>query len=550
LLEQKPEEPAQKQPALVLPFSASSKERTLPFTEEMEMATIFIIAESDRKKGEGLILKKPAEELIFVSKSCYPIWLVPWSDKTLAFDGLGVSAHTIQYEVLPDIKPFVNDVQGSATTRQAYSAALSDHLHYFETVKSVEEKTVLGLITSLGFLQDFQQFLKEGEESGESETKEVCMTPNIDEPSISASLKELSDLKATLELEIRSLRDAMRLLSSTTKQHAAAVREEAREIQVDLDKRIAEAKSVSMERIRVIQEKYDVRILKASQRSEKQLQELHQERVKLEKAHERAIGKIERCDSEIQDAKARKDAKGERRWKDERETWKREASTLRKSLEALDRQIEDAESQKKIEIANIRAEFDAQSEEAMKEVRELEAIKESKIQLSRQEIKALDDSTSMILGQLDVLTKKKRGSLEDLGKIGMREQRRKTTLAYVQFYLSCLRSEGKRKFRVYPPSIAGTMKTTTRLKGMLGMSKLGSLFPPRSKAIANVLDQVITLAERDPVFEKELYDAGSQTSILKTMESRERILKGLNDLRKEEWVSVNEAQTLSAQLKA
>jgi len=550
LLEQKQDESAQKQPALVLPFSASSKDRTLSFTEEMEMAAIFIAAESDRKKGEGLILKKPAEELIFITRSCYPIWLVPWSDKTLVFDGLGVSTHTIQYEVLPDIKQFIDDVQGSAATRQAYSAALLDHLHYFEAMRSVEEKTVLGLVTSLTFLQDFQQFLKEGEESEDSEIKEVCMTPNIDESSISASLKELSDLKATLELEIRSLRDAMRLLNSTTKQHATAIREETREIQADLDKRIAEAKSASMEKIRVIQEKYDVRILKASQRSDKQLQELHQERVKLEKTLERAVGKIERCDTEIQDAKTRKDAMGERRWKDEKETWKREASTLRKSLEALDKQIEDAESQKKIEIANIRAEFDAQSEEAMKEVRELEATRESKTQLSRQEIKALDDSTSTILGQLDALTKKKRGSLEDLGKIGMKEQRRKTALAYVRFYLSCLRAEGKRKFRVYPPSIAGTMKTTTRLKGMLGMSKLGSLFPPRSKAIAIVLNQVTTLAERDPVFEKELYDAGVQTNILKTTESRERILKGLNDLRNEEWLSINEVQTLSGQLRA
>ena len=77
----------------------------------MEMATIFIIAESDRKKGEGLILKKPAEELIFISKACYPIWLVPWSDKTLPFDGLSVSTHTILYEILPDIRPFINDVQ-------------------------------------------------------------------------------------------------------------------------------------------------------------------------------------------------------------------------------------------------------------------------------------------------------------------------------------------------------------------------------------------------------------------------------------------------------
>ena len=549
LLEQTSDKAARPLATLVLPFSVSAKDRTLPFTEEMEMATIFIVAESDRKKGEGLILKKTAEELTFVSKSGYPIWLAPWSGKTLLFDGLDVSTRIIPYEILPEVKTFINDIQGSAATRQAYLAALSDHLHYFEAIKSVEEKTVRGLVTNLDLLQDFRQFLMEGEESEQHEIKEACLTSNIDESFISSSLSELSDLKTTLEHDIQSLRDAMRLLNKTTKQHVDIIREETKKVQVNLSKQIAEAKSASMVKIRQIQEKYDVRILKTSQRFDKQLQDLHHERVKLEKAQERAIGKIERCNRDIQDSKMRKDAASERRWKDEKETWKREASTLKKSLEALDKQIEETESQKKIAVANVRAEFDAQSEEAMKEVRELEATRESKTQLSQQEIKALEDSTSIVLQQLDALTKTKRSSLEELDEMGMKELRRKTALAYVPFYLSCVRVEGKRKYIVYPPFIAGNMKTTTKLKGLFGMSKLASLFQPRSKAVANVLNQVITLTERDPVFEKELYDSGVQTNILKPTESRERILKGLNDLRNEEWVSINEAQTLSALLK-
>ena len=532
---------------LALPFSTSTKDRTLAFTEEMEMATAFIMAESDRKKGEGIILKKPAEELAFLTKSCYPIWLVPWSGKTLLFDALGVSARTLLYEVLPEVKAFVNDIQGSAATRQAYSAALQDHLHYFESAKRVEEKTVLGLITSADFLQDFQQYLVEAEEVGQSE--EVCLAPVIDEASLSSSLSELSELRATLEGEIQSLREAMRLVNTVTKQHVDTVREETKKMQAELNEEIASAKSLAMEKIREIQEKYDVRILKTSQRFEKQIQDLHQERTKLEKAEGRAISKIERCDAEIQTSKAQKDSLGERRWKDEKETWKREASTLKKSIEALDKQIEQTESQKKTEVANIRTEFNAQSEDAMKDVRELEATRESKTQLSQQEIKSMEDSTSAIVNQLDTLTKKKRAALEELDRIGMKEQRRKIALAHAPFYLACFRTEARRKYLVYPPSVAGSMKATTKLKGMLGMSKLGSLFQPRSKALSNVLNQLVTLADRDPVFEKDLYDAGVRASILKSAESRERILKGLGALRNEEWISINEVQALEALLK-
>jgi len=549
LVEQTVDNVAEQPATLILPFTVSARNRTLPFTAEMEMAATFIVAESDRKKREGLILRRPAEELTFITKLWYPIWLVPWNSQTLVIDALGASTRTIQYEALPDVKTFISEVQGSSQTRQAYSAALSDRLHHFEVMKRIEEKTFLGLMTSPDLLEDLQQFMMEGEKSELSEIREACITPNISESSISSSLSELSDLKTNLEHEIQSLRDAMRLVNNSTKRHVDALREEVREIQADLDGKIAEAKSASMEKISQIQEKYDVRILKTSQRFDKQLQELHQERVKLEKAQDRAVDKIERCDTEIQDSKSRNDSTSERRWKDEKETSKKEASSLRKSLEALDKQIEQTESLKKVEIANVRAEFNAESEEAMKEVRELEAIKESKTQLNQQEIKALENNTSAIIGQIDVLTKRKRSSLDELDRMGVKEHRRKTTLAYVPFYLSCLRADGKHKYIAYSPCVAGSMKTTTKLKGMLGMSRLASLFQPRSKAIGRVLNQVITLVERDPVFEKELYDVGVQTNMLKSAESRERILAGLNDLRNEEWVSANEVQTLSALLK-
>jgi hypothetical protein len=131
----------------------------------------------------------------------------------------------------------------------------------------------------------------------------------------------------------------------------------------------------------------------------------------------------------------------------------------------------------------------------------------------------------------------------------MKDQRRKKALTFVPFYLSCFKADARRRYMVYPPAVVGSMKTTTKLKGMLGMSKLGSLFQPRSKPLANVLNQVAILAARDPVFEKDLYDAGTRSSILKSAESREAIVKGLNDLRNEQWFSVAEAQNLNALLK-
>jgi hypothetical protein len=534
---------------LLLPFSISGKERTLPFTQMMEKAIIYYLVESDRKKGEGLILRKPVEKVIFVAPSCYPVWLIPWGGKTLLFDGLGVSTRTLLYEALPDVKAFVNDVEGSAEKREAYSAALSDHIHYFQTAKGIEEKTVLGLIPNLDFVQDLKIYLSDAEEVEESEIKDVCLSPIVDESTISSGLNELAELKAMLEKDVQNLREAMRLLGATTRKHTDSIRQETKKIQAELNEKISAAKALAMEEVRQIQEKYDSKISKNSQKFEKQLEELHLERTKQEKQEDRAFSQIERCDDEIRTAKTLKDSAGERRWKEEKEKWKREFSTLKKSMEVLNKEIENTESQKKIEITNIRAEFNAQSEDAMKDVRALEALKDSKTQRNEQEMKSLESLSTSIVAQLDKLAKQKRLAIEEFDRMGIREQRRKRALAYLPCYLACFKSGDQRKYTLYPPSIAGTMSTITKFKGMFGVSRAKSLFQQRSRAVTQILNQLSILIERDPVFKRDLHDAGVRFNLLETVESREEIVKGLEDLRNEEWISASEAQTLIASLR-
>lgn len=535
---------------LLLPFSVSARDRLLSFTEEMERAAVLYMTESDRKKGEGILLKRPPEELRFIAESCYPIWLVPWNGKTLIFDGLGVSTYTFQYEVLPDVTKFKNDIQGSASKRKPYNAALTDHARYFESIKSIEEKSVAGLITTPDFIREFQIYLSDAVEADESLARnEGCLTPLVNESAVSSSVREISELRAALERDVQSLREVMKLITASTRGYVNTIREEARQIQAELTEKIGVAKTSAMEKVRQIQEKFDARILKVSENYDRRLQELNQERVKLEKAQSRASLQIEQCDNEISASKGRRDTAGERRWKEEKDKWKREMSALKEKIKDLSMQIKETESQRNIEISNVRAEFDAQSEGEMREVRELEAERESKAQLSQKETKSLEDSTSTILQQLEAMTKRKRVALEQLGMIAMQVQRRKIGLAYVPFYLACFQAGEQRRYVVYPPAVVGSMKKMTKFKSILGGSKVKSLFQQRSKAVAAVLNQLTVAIERDPVFKREIYDFGVRADILQAAESRERIMRGLEGLRNEDWLSQTEVQTLSDLLK-
>jgi len=532
---------------LILPFVVPSKDCRIPFTEEMETSTIFCMAESDRKKGEGILLKKPQEEILFIVESFYPIWIISWKGRTLLFDGLGVTQGKLTYDVLPDIKKFITDVEESAEKLETYSAALSDNVNYFKSFSRSEEKTLPGLIGSSDFIEDFSSYLSMTEKVEQSKIETTFLTPVVDESSIAISLKELTELRTALENDWKNLRQSMKMLKTTTRKHVNAINKSIRENQTDFNKKIEAKKSSALIKVRKIQRTYDERITKASKKFERQLQRLHKERTKLEKAAQRAESQIDRCRTEIELARQSKNQPIQQRWKQEMENWKLEIKGLQKNIEEIDKRIEKTESEKQIEISNLRSEFDSQAESAMKNVRELEASRDANLQLNRQKIESLEELTSSIITQLDDLNKKKRTSRNELNKIGM-SNKKKATLVYVPFYLAYFQADSERRYIVYSPSIAGALGILAKLKGVLGISKIKSLFQQRSKAIAKILNQVVDVLESDPVFKRDFHDAATKANILQNKKTREMMKTGLEELKREEWISENEFQTLSQSL--
>ncbi len=530
---------------LVLPFAVPAEDRAKAFTKDMEMAAVFYLAESDRGKGEGRILKKPAEKLVFIAEACYPIWLVPWKGRTLLFDGLGVTTHTLSYDILPDIRAFDNDIQVSAKTREAYSVTLSQNASYFQNFASKEEKTVEGLITNPEFIQDFVAYLSEVEEIEKPITAKAVLSPTIDESEISASIEELSDLRARLKEDIKNLGKSMKLLSITTREQVKALREEIKETRKKFDQKIEKVKPRVTERIQQIQERYDEEVTRIAKRFEKQLRPLHKDHVKLEKMQERLTAETDRCEAEIKSCRLRKDEGGEIQWSQKLEKIRKKLPTLEKSIRDIDRKIEDVETAKKLEISQQRTKRDTRIEEAMKVLRELEASREARTRMKQQEITSLKDTTSSIINQMNEMGKSKKAALNELDRMGTLRRRREYALVYLPLYFVYYETELKKRYVVYPPSIVGSMGILTKLKGVFGATKMKSFLQPRSKAITALLNQLVILTEENPVFEKEISDAGIKASILRTTELRIGVKRGLKELRDEKWISENELQTFS-----
>jgi len=533
---------------LFLPFAVAGKERFKPFTKEMEMAAIFYLAERDRKKGEGRVLKKPEENLAFIAETCYPLWLIPWQGRTLIFDGLEFTNPSISYDVLPDIKAFENDVQASSKSREAYVACLSQNASYFQSFAGKEGKTIEGLITNPNFTQDMLEYLQDVESISNGTTTKAILSPLLDKSEVSASLDKLSDLRDTLEAEIKALSGTMKLLSKQTREQVKALRAEMNATIKDFDKRIKTVKPKVMAKIKKIQESRDREVTRISKKYDRKLRSLHQNKVKSEKTLERLSTDIERIEADIKGCRERKDEAGEFQLSQQLDETKKKRPVLEKEIKSIDEEILDVEDSKKITVARTRTKPDDRVEDAMQSLRDIEAAKEARTRLEQQELADLEEKTSSIIKQIDEMIKEKEAALDEIDSIGAEERRRKNALVYVSLYFTCYETEVGERYVVYPPSYVGSMGIKTKLKGVFGAGKMKSFLQSRSPSIATLIDRLVDLTQENPVFEKEITEAGTKANILRTKELQAAIKKGLTELNEEGWISENEAQALSSEL--
>jgi hypothetical protein len=530
---------------LILPFAVSAEDRIKAFTKDMEIATIFYLAESNREKGEGHILKKTDEKLVFIAEACYPIWLVPWGGATLLFDGLGVTSHTFSYDRLPDVKAFNNDMRRSAKTCKAYSVALSRNANYFKNFAGKEEKTIEGLITYPDFIQDFSLYSSKVEKTEKPLAAKVVLSPILNKPEISASIKDLSDLRARIDEDVENLDASMKLLSTTTREKVKAIREEIQEIRKKFDKRVEKVKPRVTKKIRQIQEKHDKKINRMSKRFERQLQLLHKNQVKLEKTQKRLKGEIKRCEAKITSCKRRKNKRSEIKWTQKLEKIRKTLPTFEKKIKEIERRIDNLETAKNLEISKERIACDTRIEECMKILRELEASREARIRMKQPEITSMEETASLIINQINEMAKSKKAALNDFDRVSMARRRKTRALVYLPFYFVRYEMESKKRYDIYPPSIVSGMGILAKMKGVFGATKMKCFLQPRSKAITVFLNQLVTLIQKNPMFEKEVTEAGIQDSVLRTKKLRIGVKRGLKELKKEKWISKNELQTLS-----
>ncbi len=145
-------------PKFMIPFSVPAATRTEPFTQEMEKAAVFCLAEMERMKGGGLLLKKQEEKLFFLAEFGYPLWLAPWNDMTLVFDGLKTTVHAVAYGTITDVDAFAQNVQRSSKSQETYMSFLADNVNYSQITEKEKTKNAAVILQKID-IKSFANFL-------------------------------------------------------------------------------------------------------------------------------------------------------------------------------------------------------------------------------------------------------------------------------------------------------------------------------------------------------------------------------------------------------
>ena len=534
----------------LLPFSTLSENRKEPFTADSEAAAVFSLAELDRAKGGGILSRHPEEKIVFIAKIGYPLWLFPWSETILIFDGLNRANYTLRYAVIPDVKTFMEHLKRSSKIRETHLAFLSDHINYFQAPMTEKAVLVNGLISDPEFLGEFDVYRREATATEDEPANIGLLSPTIEESTISSILAELENLHSSFKRDIEGLYRCIKFVNKATNHYTKVLRSKAQAVKEEFTVKINAQEELVAPKVYHLKETYDHQIIESTKTFERQRLPVQKRKIKLEKSREHALTKIENYKMEAKTCAEKDDSIGEQKWKEKSSEMKKEISEIEDQVKETEKALKDLEESKSLEIFNLRSELEAKTKEARQPLLELESSRDAQILLYNHEIEKLEQQTKMILDQLGRTVKFREANFDNFAKLGVKKESllKDVVLFYVPFYVVCYQVESKKRYLILPPSEANTVGFSTRLKSALGRAKIKQLLVPRFEVITSLMDTILVLAQQNAVFETEMGELGERTSILNRDLMRESVRKGLSDLRNEGWISEKEYEALNQKI--
>lgn len=537
--------------SLDLPFAVPAKEGGKALTPNMEVTAIFLQAETRRRK-RGLF-GAATGKISFLARLHYPLWAVPWENRSLIVDGLGVSPSIIAKQQPPDVTLFIEDVERGASVRELFRTALEKHLNTFNDFAGRTHVHMDSMIADTNLLTALAEYMREAvaERQG-GETAIALAPPKLDVQAAVETAKLAQNLDKQIRSERSSLEYARDLLDGTMKLHEQMIFKEIGSTRETYDNQIAQLKPAVEKKLDLLIKERDSRIAKMNRIKETELRGKENEKTR----RERELQKLELSKADIvrkrETRRQRHDKVGEAHWDHRIRAIENRADEVKARIRALAAFVEKTSVQAEADAEKMKQGYQWLIDQETRKIRDIEAQRDETVEIKQREIEALKLVAKKIREEIDGLSARKQEEAEELRSLSIAQQFDDVTLLCLPFYLVCYQTKNTKRFHIFSPvkvlSAEGVVATIRKkLRDFRAESRVSLFLQPRSKAMTQMFDSMVNeKMKSDKSFSGDLIEAALSSNIMLKDNFKEMLTKGVKELKAKDWMTLKEEASLKA----
>lgn len=536
---------------LDLPFALPARGGGKALTPSMEVAAMFLQAEAKcRKQG---LFGAATGNVSFVSKLRYPLWAVPWENRSLIVDGLGVSPSIIAKQQPPNVTRFIEDIERGASVRELFRSALEKHLNAFNDFIGRDHVHADSMIADTELLASLAEYVQEaGTQNQDQETAIALAPPKLDMQAAVETAKLAQNLDRQIRSERSGLEYARDLLDETMKLHEQMMPKEISSVREIYDNQIAQLKpAVDKKLDRLIKER-DSRMSKMNRIRETELRTKENEKARRERELQKLeLGKADTVKKrEIR--RHKHDKIGEAHWNHRIRAIENRIDEVKARICALATFIEKTNAQAEADVEKMKQGYQWLIDQETRKIRDIETQRDETVRVRQREIEALKLVANKIRQEIEELSARKREEAEELRSLSVDQQLSDITLLCVPFYLVGYQTKDTKRFHVFSPvkvlSAEGVVATIRKkLRDIRDEPRVSLFLQPRSKALSQMLDSIVDKKmESDKSFSESLVEAASSNNVMLKDNFKEMLVKGVKELKAEDWITLKEEASLKA----
>jgi len=536
-------------PTLIVPFVTEEPERERPFTSEMEKATILCLAEARRRKPR--ILRGAAEEIEFVARLYYPLWGVPWRDRCIIVDGLGLSSATIIASQIPNVLDFTEDLERSSLSFNAFRESLKKHGQTFERLTSTKKEVAEAIIGAGPILSALSSLVRQAERVKEEPRPDPIFLPRkFPKEQAERRAEGFINISTRARGEVDALQYALQALEEMTEHHKEKIPLEIEQIWGEYEDRISEMKRLVDKRINQLTKRRDRETARASKAYDRRLKEALRQDGRLRQKIEELKGSLKGQRKRRKEQERRYPKRSTTRIDNRIESYQRKIRELSRELRELSELKDEIQGEREASLKMIEEEYLALAAKEMEKLEILEQSRNLEVSERREEIKEAEEASASIKAQIERLVEQKRSDMEEFERRTLPLEVKSTILIGIPFYLMQYRSSRGRRKEIFPPvsaeSYEGIIKKLHRAILSFNLdARIQLLLNPRSPELnERIFMNLKKILGKDTALGGVVSEIGTSGNLLKLPNFREEAAKGMKELLGEGWLNREEVERI------